>query len=173
MANNRTTSDDLIATPSALYETKTKTILFATDLSPTCAVALKWATALARTLDARLLIVHVEQPGVPYGGGEVYSDHVFDQHSRTLLKMLEQVKPSDPEVPYSQRLASGDPAAEILRIANQESVDMIVMSTHGRSGLPRVLNGSVAENVIRHANCPVLIFKAPLTVLRYQNKPAG
>jgi nucleotide-binding universal stress UspA family protein len=153
-------TDEMIETPSAAYESKFKTILFATDLSPACHAALDWATQLARTLDARLLIVHVEQPGVPYGGGEVYSDHVFDHHSCVLLKMLDEVKPNDSAVPFSHRLVCGDPVTEILRIAAEEKPQMIVMTTHGRRGLPRVLIGSVAESIIRRANCPVIIFKS-------------
>ena len=172
MIENRRYNDEMISTPSPLYDAKTTTILFATDFSPTCGIALNWAAAMARTMDARLLIVHVEQPGVPYGGGEVYSSDVLDQHSMILMRMLERAKPTDADVPYCHYLACGDPANEILRIAKDESVDMVVMSTHGRSGLPRVVNGSVAESVIRRANCPVLVFKSPLTILRYHAERA-
>ena len=151
MQSNPRFSDEMISVPSKEYAKKAKTILFATDFSPSCAVALNWAAALARSLDARLLIVHVEQPGVPYGGGEIYSSDVFDYHSITLLRMLENVKPNDPQVPFCHHLLCGDPAPEILRVAEEENVNMIVMSTHGRSGLSRMLVGSVAEDVIRRA----------------------
>jgi universal stress protein A len=165
MINSPRHGDEIICAPSAAYQSKTKTILFATDLSPACSTALEWTTDLARLLGARLLIVHVEQPGAPYGGGEVYTDHVFDYHSKILLKLLDRVKPADPQVPHHHRLASGDPATEILRIAAEENPQMIVMSTHGRRGLPRVLIGSVAESIIRRAKCPVLVFKSPLQKL--------
>ena len=164
MIKSQSATDEVISTPSAAYKSKAKTILFATDFSPVCTVALNWAASLTRSLDARLLIVHVEQPGVPYGGGEVYSDHLFDDHSKILLKMLSEVKPSDPEVPYSHRLAIGDPETEVLRIAASEQPHMIVMSTHARRGLSRVLIGSVAESVIRRAACPVLVFKSPVEI---------
>ena len=126
---------------------KIKTILFATDFSPACGGALQWAASLAHDLDAKLIILHVEQPAVPYGGGEVYSSYVLDHHSRSLAKMLENVKPADSQVSSSRRMSIGDPATEIVRVAEEENADMIVMSTHARSGLPRVLIGSVAETV--------------------------
>lgn len=159
MIQNLIPSDEVISAPSKAYEAKSKTILLATDLSPECSAALIWATRLARTVDARLLIVHVEQPVVPYGGGEIYSDHVFDYHSKILLKLLGEVKPADPNVPYWHRLMCGNPAAQILRLAEQEKPEMIVISTHGRCGLPRLLIGSVAESVVRRAKCPVVVFK--------------
>jgi universal stress protein A len=161
MIKQHAIADEMIAKPSAVYQSKATTILFATDLSPECGFALNWTASLAPTLDARLLIVHVEQPGVPYGGGEIYTDHIFDCHSKILLTMLDRIRPSDPRVPYSHRLACGDPTSEILRIAGEEKVHMIVMSTHGRRGLPRMLLGSVAESIIRRAECPVLIIKRP------------
>ena len=58
-------------------------------------------------------------------------------------------------VPLEVIIAVGKPAQEILRIARDESVDLIVMGTHGRTGLRHLLLGSVAEEVTRHASCPV------------------
>lgn len=162
MLNKHSSTEEIIAAPSTGYDSKSKTILFATDLSPECRAALDWATILARNFDSRLLIVHVEQPFVPYGGGEIYSDQLFDHHSRVLLKLLHEVKPSNPHVPYCHRLVSGDPAAEILRVASEINPYMIVMSTHGRRGLPRVFVGSVAESIIRRATCPVVVYKSAL-----------
>jgi nucleotide-binding universal stress UspA family protein len=160
MYKNHSSSEEMIASPSTGYESKNKTILFATDFSLDCRAALDLATTLARNFDSRLLIMHVEQPFVPYGGGEIYSDQLFDHHSRVLLKLLHEVKPSNPHVPYCHRLVCGDPATEILRVAGEIDPYMIVMSTHGRRGLPRVIVGSVAEFIIRRATCPVVVYKS-------------
>lgn len=73
--------------------------------------------------------------------------------------MLEQVKPTDPTVPYVHRLVMGNPADEIVRLAEEENADLIVMATHGRTGIGRVLMGSVAEAVVRRAKCPVFTLK--------------
>jgi nucleotide-binding universal stress UspA family protein len=79
--------------------------------------------------------------------------------------MLEEVKPTDPSVPFTHRLTMGDPAGEIVRIAAEEGVDMIVLGTHGRSGISRMLMGSVAEGVVRRAPCPVLVYRAAAETL--------
>ncbi len=77
-----------------------------------------------------------------------------------IRRMLEAVAPADADVKYEHRLALGVPADEIVRLATDEGVDLIVMASHGRTGFGRALMGSVAEQVMRHASCPVLILKA-------------
>jgi nucleotide-binding universal stress UspA family protein len=75
---------------------------------------------------------------------------------------LEQIRPADPRLEVRHRLAEGDPAEEILRAAEEEGADLIVMGTHGRGGLSRLLMGSVAEAVMRKALCPVLTVRGPI-----------
>jgi len=65
-------------------------------------------------------------------------------------------------VRMERRLEQGDATTEILRVAREESADLIVMGTHGRTGLGRLLMGSVAEQVMRRAPCPVLTVKSPV-----------
>lgn len=137
-----------------------KKILFPTDFSHTGDAALAMATALARDSGATLLIVHVQEPPMAYGGGELYYG-VQNPAVEDLERMLRAIKPADPAVAFEHRLVNGDPAAEIVRLAEEENVDMIVLGTHGRTGLYRLLMGSVAEAVVRRANCPVLTFKQP------------
>jgi nucleotide-binding universal stress UspA family protein len=137
-------------------------IIFPTDFSTMGQAALEMATSLARDRGAKLLIVHVEEPPVAYGGGELY--YGIDEPNREDLKrMLDEVVPTDPSVEYEHRLMIGSPASAIVHLAEKEGVDMIVMPTHGRTGLLRVLMGSVAEEVVRKAKCPVLTVKAAAT----------
>ena len=58
-------------------------------------------------------------------------------------------------------IARGEPAAEIVRVAEERGAGLIVISSHGRTGLGRILFGSTAESVVRHARCPVLVVKPP------------
>jgi nucleotide-binding universal stress UspA family protein len=74
---------------------------------------------------------------------------------------LAQVRPADHRVKVEHRLLNGDPAEEILKIAKAEQADLIVLGTHGSTGLARLLLGSVAESVLRGADCPVLTIKTP------------
>ena len=138
-------------------------ILFPTDFSRASDGALEMATSLARDSGATLLIAHVEEPPLAYGGGELYYG-VPDSSKSELRDLLDQVRPADPTVNYEQRLITGEPASAIVRLAGSEKVDMIVIGSHGRSGLTRMLLGSVAEAVVRRAKCPVLTVKQPVDV---------
>jgi universal stress protein A len=140
------------------YTMSAKTILFPTDFSTASDAALSHAETLAKQAGATLLIVHVEEPPLAYGGGELYYG-LPEPNSERIQKMLEDVKPSDPAVPFEHRLTMGDPAAEVVRIAEEESAEMIVMGTHGRTGLTRLLMGSVAEAIVRRSPCPVLTYR--------------
>lgn len=137
---------------------KAKKILFPTDFSTCSDAGLEQATALARDSGAKLLIVHVEEPPTVYGAGEMYYG-LIEPDREALLKMLHAVIPTDSAVPCEHRLLQGDPANCIVGLAEQEQCDLIVIGTHGRTGVSRLLMGSVAEAVVRRAKCPVLTYK--------------
>jgi len=140
-----------------------KTILHPTDFSQRSQPALHMAVALARDYNARLVILYVLEPWMmAYGEGvavpppENYLDEVKAQ--------LHQIRPTDERIVFEHRLIEGDPPAEILRTAAECRADLIVLGSHGRRGLARLLMGSVAEHVVRKATCPVLTVKAPFVV---------
>jgi len=139
-------------------------ILVPTDFSTASDAVLPQAEALAKQKSASLLILHVEEPPLAYGSGELYYG-LPEPNSERILKMLEGVRPADQTVAFTHRLAMGDPAGEIVRIAAEEGVEMIVLGTHGRSGMARMLMGSVAETVVRRAPCPVLVYRAAAETL--------
>src|SRR5213079_2794564 len=78
---------------------------------------------------------------------------------------LEQVRPGNPDIPVYHVLLDGDPAAEIARYAADAGIDVIVIGTHGRTGVDRLVMGSVAEKVMREAPCSVLVVKLPKGVM--------
>ena len=133
-------------------------ILCPTDFSTMGQTALEMATSLARDRGATLVIMHVEEPPMAYGGGELYYG-IEEPNREELKRMLSEVVPADPAVPYEHRLMIGSPATAIVEMAQRENVNLIVMPTHGRTGLMRLLMGSVAEEVVRKAKCPVLTVK--------------
>jgi nucleotide-binding universal stress UspA family protein len=133
-------------------------ILFATDFSLTSESALEFATALARDAGALLIIAHIEEMPMPYAGGEMYFAQP-EYPNPEVRKMLEAVVPADKNVKFEHRLVMGTAADDIVRVAEEEKADLIVIGTHGRTGLMRVLMGSVAESVMRLAQCPVLTVK--------------
>ena len=72
-----------------------------------------------------------------------------------------RIQASEAKVPIEHRLEEGDPVTVILRVARESKCELIVMGTHGRSGLAHLLMGSVAEQIVRKATCAVLVVKAP------------
>ena len=135
-------------------------VLFPTDFSHTGDAALEMATSIARDRGGKLLIVHVEEPPAVYGAGEMYYG-IPEPAPEDLKRMLEKVTPAGEPVPYEHHLVTGEPANGIIRLAEAEGVDLIVLGTHGRTGISRLLMGSVAEIIVRRASCPVLVVKQP------------
>jgi len=136
-------------------------IVHPTDFSANSRTAWEMACALARDYGARLLLVHVEPPMPSFAELGAIPPVPLDRSS--LEHQLAQIKTTAPNDPVVVRtLLVGDEATEITEFAERNHADLIVMGTHGRTGLGRLLMGSVAETVLRQAPCPVLIVKAPL-----------
>ncbi len=137
-------------------------ILHPTDFSENCRPAFQTACALARDYRATLLVLHVMMPSAsPLLHGPL-PDPLRSVESQEDLAQLPWPRPSDPQIRVEHRLAEGDPAEEILRLSEAQHCDLVVMGTHGKTGLGRYLTGSVAEEVLRKAVCPVLVVKTPL-----------
>jgi nucleotide-binding universal stress UspA family protein len=137
-----------------------RTILHATDFSEGSAVALRLACSLAQQHGARLVVVHVaEVPIVPYVGGLLLPES--PTYLQDVKAKLLQVGATEAGLPVEHRLVEGEPASEIVSLAAEVGADLIVLGTHGRKGLARLFLGSVAEQVLRLAPCPVLTVKPP------------
>ncbi len=132
-----------------------QTILHPTDFSENSRYAFQMACALARDYQATLLLLHVTYPS-----SDPLSQVPLPESGKT-LDSFPWPRPADPRIRVERQLAEGDFAEEILRLARTRHCDLIVMGTHGRTGLSRLLTGSVAEEVLRKAACPVLAVKAP------------
>lgn len=140
-------------------------ILFPTDFSQANDAALEFASTLAAEANALLDIVHVDDlrdlnaaladSGYPY----LLPTEIEDRSA--IRERLGQVVPPLPDVQYRHHYLKGMPIVEIIQFAERENIDLIVMASHGRTGLWRLLMGSVAEGVMRKAPCPVLIVKQP------------
>jgi nucleotide-binding universal stress UspA family protein len=121
------------------------------------------ACSLAEDYGARLLLFHVMQPSAAPLLEEPPPDA---RKSLDLQKHLKErfpwPQPLDPWVAVERRVAEGDAPDEIVRQAQESHCDLIVMGTQGRTGLSRMLLGSVAEEVLRRASCPVMAVKCPL-----------
>ncbi|HWE35988.1 MAG TPA: universal stress protein [Isosphaeraceae bacterium] len=137
-----------------------KTILVPTDFSESSEHALRMACALARDYEARLVLLHVAPPPIVGGTLAVPVDPRY--YREALDEALAKVEPAELRGRVERHLREGDAAAEVLRMAEEKECDLIVMGSHGRRMLGRLLLGSVAEMVMRGSPCPVLVVRAPI-----------
>jgi nucleotide-binding universal stress UspA family protein len=138
-------------------------ILVPVDFSECSRKALQYAVPLARQFGGGLLLVYV-MPVHYFVGSEfgpvdvpVPEQELLRNSERELGRLAEQE--TGGRVPTEIRVCRGQPVHEIVRVAREEGADMILLSTHGHTGLKHVLLGSVAENVVRYAPCPVLVVR--------------
>ena len=149
-----------------------RTILHPTDFSECSNYAFHVACSLARAHGTRVILVHVTSDLVALVPFVTLPPDPSDIREQ-LQKQLSDLQSSEPDVRIDRHLREGDPGTEILRLAQEIKCDLIVMGTHGRTGLGRLLVGSVAEQVLRKAPCPVLTVKTPLPKVRDQEMLPG
>lgn len=127
--------------------------------------AISVAEELAGAFVGELLLFHVvpptpvampmpDGPVVPFFDVVAYEAKLREHYQRTLERLRKERV--GPKTRARVRVVTGDAATEIVRLAKEEKCDLIVLPTHGRSGLTHLFFGSVAEKVVRHAECPVL-----------------
>jgi nucleotide-binding universal stress UspA family protein len=139
-------------------------ILIAHDFGETAEQALAFGLGLAEKLGARVTLVHVyELPTFGFPDGPAMSAQMAGQIERAARTALDAVamRVGGPEKGVVGVLRQGAAWSEIVALAGELKADLIVMGTHGRRGLSRMLLGSVAEKVVRSAPCPVLTVHGP------------
>jgi nucleotide-binding universal stress UspA family protein len=150
-------------------------ILTPTDFSKFSGFALEWAAYLAQCMKADLTLLHV----IPEEEGKIIEEiigegavihvpkgirqNVVEDRQKKLKEQFNMVVSNDIKrsIRVEEMTRIGVPFLEIIKVAKEKDVDLIVMGTHGRTGLAHVLIGSVAEKVVHHAHCPVLTIKHP------------
>jgi nucleotide-binding universal stress UspA family protein len=133
-------------------------ILVAIDSRESAAHALAVASSLATTLSAHIGLVHVIDPKLVGGETGVPAEQMWALLRRDGQGLLDTAAASIPAHPHPWKfLREGAPWKEIIRSAREWRADLIVVGTHGRSGLARLLWGSTAEGVVRHGPCPVVV----------------
>jgi len=139
-----------------------KTILHPTDFSPSASEALNIANSLARQQGAKLILLHVAQRPITSVGGMPVPPPPPPVIDWPALQAQLNALAADTKIDSVEaRVVEGDPAGAIVDLAREAGADVIVIGSHGRTGLGRLLMGSVAEHVVRKASCPVLTVKTP------------
>ena len=132
------------------------------DFSDASRAAMEVAADLARRFGAELVLLHAYPiPGYTFPDGSVVASprmmqDLADQAQKHLEEWRAEAEKMVEPGKVSAEKAVGEPAAEILEVARARGADLIVMGTHGRTGLEHALMGSIAERVVRRAHCPVL-----------------
>jgi nucleotide-binding universal stress UspA family protein len=170
----RFTRDQSVGMPSPATENETEreitpsriaTILHPTDFSRHSAYAFQLACLLAEGYGARVVALHVapvhRPAAIAYRGSESASPYL-DAYHASLWSELWRLEAPDRNVRVEHRLEQGIVTTEILRVSREIGSDLIVMGTHGRTGLTRFPMGSVAEQIVRTATCPVVTIKTAL-----------
>jgi len=138
-----------------------KNVLYATDFSSTSESALPYATAICRHFGSTLHVVHVLSDAnllFTSGGVDYVSPGMTYENARVMAQeKIQQVTSRLGEVPHRAYVRHGDVWMNLNNMVAENAIDMIVVGTHGRTGLGKLLLGSVAEDILRHASCPVLI----------------
>lgn len=143
-----------------------KNILFPTDFSEGASHALSYAVDMAKTYGAKLHVLHVihdidlsSNMHIPHRS----VDMMYSEFEASAKKALDTLCASVQEDcrGIESLVLRGIPYEEILKYAPDKKIDLIIMSTHGRKGLDRVLFGSTAERVVRNSSCPVLTIRMP------------
>ncbi len=137
-------------------------IFCATDISDFSNHAVSWGIALAREFSAKLYVCHVVDfpTSITYGDGPIF---FVDQQSQAIgnaNRQLEQLV-GDKEIQWEPLVTIGHAGDEISRLAKEKNADLAISATHGRSGLKRLILGSVTERLMRTLHCPLLIVRGP------------
>ena len=144
-----------------------KRIVCPTDFSEPADEGLKIAKELATQFSAEMLLVHVVAPLPAMHGGVAptgfHIPAVLEEFEGSAKNSLEEIRREKlpAEIKARTFVILGRPAHEIVALAEQEKADIIVIATQGESGWQRFVFGSVAEKVVRHAECPVLTIRSP------------
>jgi len=143
-----------------------RTVLVSTDFSDFGDAAISHAFRVAKDYGARVVLLHVLDASPPPNPlyAHYYPIPTPEQIRQAEAKAHEELRARIPEAlrrsdRVETQVAQGSPAGEILRVADEQQASLIVISTHGRTGLRRLALGSVAERVIRDAPCPVLVVR--------------
>lgn len=132
-------------------------ILYATDFSKHSNAALPYALSIARKYGSTLFVVHViSLSPFPYSSPTIAWQAMTDQAVREAKTAVKSLEPQLKGIPHEVLIRKGDIWSEICGVVGEKRIDLAVVGTHGRTRVSKVLMGSVAEKIFRHAPCPVL-----------------
>lgn len=154
------TTNSTSVQPKPTSALSVKNVLFASDFSMTSEAAFPYATSICRRLGSTLHLVHVLSDAgllMMTGGVDYVSmGTIFEDAQNEAMEKLEKISAHLETIPHRKYVKHGQVWKNLALIVEANNIDLIVVGTHGRTGLGKLLLGSVAEDILRHAPCPVL-----------------
>lgn len=148
-------------------------ILVPIDFSDYSKSALKYAVSFANLFKAEMVLIYVVEPIIypaDFSMGQIAIPSMNTEWDKTAIEQLEKLSKS--EIPVNIKVKTivktGKPFMEIIETASEENIDLIIIATHGHSGVEHILFGSTAEKVVRKAPCPVLTLREPIKGFNYK-----
>jgi nucleotide-binding universal stress UspA family protein len=147
-------------------EPEIKRVLVPIDFSDYSKNSLKYAVSFIKSFDAELFLIYVIEPVIyppDFSMGQIAIPSVDAEVDKRAFEELENLAKSEipPDVKCKCIIKTGKPFIEIIDTAKQEDIDLIIIASHGHTGVEHILFGSTAEKVVRKAPCPVLSFREP------------
>lgn len=148
------------------------TILAPIDFSDYSKNALKYAAEFAKGFNAKLYLLYVVEPMIypaDFSMGQIAIPSTdIDLHRRAEEELVNLAKTIDAGLEIETLIRTGKPFVEINETAKEKDIDLIIIATHGHTGVEHLLFGSTAEKVVRKAPCPVLTLREPIKGFKYQ-----
>lgn len=154
-------------------ETTINKVLVPIDFSDYSKSALKYAVNFARSFSAEIILIYVVEPIIyppDFSMGQIAMPSIntdWDKRAREELDKLAKIEITN-SIKVKTTIKTGKPFVEIIETAKEEDVDLIIIATHGHSGVEHILFGSTAEKVVRKAPCPVLTLREPIKGFDYK-----
>ncbi len=146
--------------PIAIPEIKLRKILVPVDFSESSRKAVQYAILFAKQFNAEILLLHVAEilpsPELVVAESGWLTAKLHEQADKELSEWREKIRP---QMEVKTTVQDGTPFWEIIRAADDNNMDLIILGTRGRTGLSRLFLGSTAERVVRHAPCPVMVVR--------------
>ncbi len=142
-----------------------KKILIPIDFSDNSKKALRYAVPFAQQFKASLILIYIVEPTIypsDFGFGQIgFPDVEKELHEKAILELGGLIESNVPKTIHARSIVgTGIPFVEITTYAQEEGIDLIIVATHGRTGVEHILFGSTAEKIIRKAPCPVLVVRS-------------
>jgi universal stress protein A len=152
-------------------ETTIKKVLVPIDFSDYSKSALKYAVNFSKLFNAEIILIYVVEPVIyppDFSMGQIAMPSLNTEWDERAKDELDKLAKSEISTSVKTILKTGKPFVEIIETAKEENIDLIIIATHGHTGVEHILFGSTAEKVVRKAPCPVLTLREPIKGYDYK-----